>query len=314
VIAAETRAGELANELGDELGVAWSELAIGMRAMQCNSLAIAISSLRRAEQLFLTGSLSHARETTFARIAILTVCGNYCVDLGYARRNVARVEEEAMSRGDVFGATWAQLTRCFIALSADDPKTARASVTGARNVWPRAVDSMFAAMCLLYELSVDQYEDPAGSLAQVTRVEPEFRQLFTSLVPFPRALFCRIAAISTMSAWVDGQVGRDFATKRIGELVEELAATPSRPAGHLVLQSFQRALAGDKAGQITVLEAAAADWTQSRQRAHALTALFRVAQLRGDTERARTIEDELRAQSIGAPDRFAVLMVGPAPR
>lgn len=309
VIEAEAEAGKLADELGDDLGFAWAQLACGMRAIQCNDFAYALDTLGQAERAFLARSLSYAREATLARVGILTVCGNYAVDLAYARRHQGRVIDEALVRGDLFGATWAQLTRCFVLIAGDDPQAARAVLTQARATWPRAVDSLFTAMCFIYELSADVYEDPAGSLAAVARVEPEFRQLFTSLIPFPRAVFCRLAATSALCAWQAGRLPTADATARIDALTDELAATTSRTAFVALLRSYQRALAGDRSGRIALLERCADDWEQSRQHTLALTARYRIATLRGD--RVEALAAELVAASVVDPERFSTLHVGP---
>jgi len=311
VVEAEARAAQLADELGDDLGFAWAQLACGMRAIQCNDFAYALDALGQSERAFLARSFSYAREATLARVGILTVCGNYCVDLAYARRHQNRVVDEAVARGDMFGATWAQLTRCFVSLAAGDPQTARSVLAQARTTWPRAADSLFTAMCFIYELSADLYENPSRSLVALGRIEPEFRQLFTSLIPFPRAVFCRLAATCVFCAWQVGAVPTTDARSRIDALAEELAQTASRTAFHFVVQSYQRALADDRLGRIAMLEEAADDWERTRQRALALTARYRVAQLRGDANAERAVAADMIAHSIADPDRFSTLLVGP---
>ena len=313
VIAADARAHDLADDLADELGIAWAHMASGLRAMQNHAFPLAVDSLQQAEQLFLAGSLSHAREATFARVAILTICGNYCVDLGYAHRHLADVEEDALARGDLFGATWAQLTRCFVSVSAGDTRAARASLGRARSVWPRATDSLFAAMCLIYELTVEEYEDPGGSFATLGRIEAEFRSLFTSFIPLPRGMFCWVAGTSAISAWTSKRADKDVIALRITALLDELRSSLARAAYIRVLESFERALAGDPAGRIESLELAAADWERTRQPALAACARLRAAQFSGDTLRAQAMRDVLRGHAIADPDRFALVLVGPGP-
>ncbi len=311
VIEAEALAGQLAESRGDDLGAAWWQLACGFRAIQCNDFPYALEALRRAERAFLARSLSHAREATIARVGILTVCGNYSVDLGYAHRTQKRVVDEAEARGDQFGATWAQLTGCFVSLAIGDPGAARDILRRAREVWPRAYDSLFAAMCLMYELMVEQYEDPAGAFRALERIEPEFRQLFTSLIPFPRALFGRLAATALVCGWHAGHLSDSQVRDRIDRIADELASTASRTAYHFVVQSFQCALAGDMRGRIAMLERAADDWDRTHQHVLALTARFRAAQLRGAADDERSLIVQMTNALVADPERFASVLVGP---
>jgi hypothetical protein len=314
VIEAEALAGELAKRHDDALGVAWAELARGMRGIQMHQFSTAIDALAQAEQLFVAGSLSHAREATFARIVILIVCGNFCLDVAYARDNLGRVEDSARARGDMFSAAWAGMTRCSVALALDDVPMARTSLATARAPWPDAPDSLFTAMCMIDDVFVAQYDDPATSLDTVTQLEPVFRAMYTSFIPMPRAMFCRIAASSTIAAWEAGRLGTVEARARVDALAEELATVRHHASYATLIESYRRALIGDRGGRVSLLLQSADGWYRSHQYGLAASAKLRAAQHAGDAALARVAADELRANGIANPDRFAMLGAGPGPR
>ncbi|MCB9575358.1 MAG: AAA family ATPase, partial [Kofleriaceae bacterium] len=217
VVEAERRAADLADELDDDLARAWADLAAGSRAVQREAYPAALVALRDAERRFAAAGGVHAREAAFARVAIIVVC-SHGVDLGYARRGHARVLAEARGRGDRYAATWIEMTRVHLHLAADEPAAARDDLRRVNAIWPRVADSLFGATALLHELAIELYEDPPAAWAAVARIEPTFRQLFTSMIGSPRAQFCRLAAAAAAAAFEAGRCDAAATARRLAPL------------------------------------------------------------------------------------------------
>lgn len=311
VVEAEARAFELAEHQTDLVGLAWAQLASGFHAVYRHDFVVAVAEFAEAERRFLA-SPAHAREATLARLAIVMVCGNYCLDIPYARRRHAGCTDEALARGDVFGATWSRFVQSLLDLAIGAPAAAREDLAAVRTTWPRAVDSLLSASVVLNEISIDLHETPDTAWETVVRLEPEFRRLFSSLLPFTRYAWGRLVANSAMGAHAGGRATRAETIARI-EAVREGMDAPIHHGGVFVVDGHLRLLAGDLAGSLEAREAAVAAWLESHQATFAETARLRIHQFRGDDAGARASIAELRRLGVGVPDRFAHVFAGPLP-
>ena len=312
LVEAETRAHDLARELGDEVGLAWAELASGFHAVYRHEFAAALAALAEAERRFLAGP-AHAREATLARLATVMVCGNYGVDIPYAERRHAGCTEEATARGDVFSAMWSTFVRCLLDLVIGEPRAARARLAMVRATWPRAVDSLFSATTLLNELAIELYEDAGGAWDAVTRIEPEYRQLFSSLLPFTIQVYCRLVANCAVGAYAAGRADRAATLRRIEPLLDLLAPLRHRSI-HDLVAGHVRLIEGDVAGSLAARAQAAEGWRTTHQHAFAQAVLLRGCELRGDEAGAQACTAELRRLAVGDPARFADVFAGPLAR
>jgi hypothetical protein len=310
VVRAEALAHELAEQLGDDEAIAWADLATGYHALQCEELVESLEALERSERRFVALGPEVMREAAMARTASVIVYGNLCLDLHLARTLQAGCIDDAIARGDVFNATWARFAACMLALAADDVSLARARLREARVTWSNATDSLFAASALSMEVIIALYDDPASAWDTVVAIEPTFRSLFSSLIPLPRQMWCRLAANSALAAHVAGRADRDETRRRIEPLAAELEATHLPRAAQLVVQSHLSALAGDRERSFELQSQAAAHWASRGQGACALLALLQLERRRGGVG-PPAIARELERLGVVAPERFALIFPGP---
>lgn len=311
VIEAEACAHVLAGDLDTQLGSASAELATGFHAWQRHEHLLALDALDRAEREFRACGPAHAREAMMARLTGAMICGNYGLDIHRARARLAGCIDDALERGDVFNATWAQLTDCQLALTGGDVALARTRLAQVRATWPRAVDSLFSVGGLANEISIALYDEPATAWSTLSQIEPEYRQLFSSMMPFSRELWCRLAGNAAMAAWRAGHADRSTTTDRIEALIEEAALVEPRRSGHCVLASHRCSLEGDRRARVALLEEAAALWADHHQRVFELLARVRIHGLREDDAAREGTVVALMHLGVVEPERLALLFVGP---
>jgi hypothetical protein len=310
---AQRRCRALAIELGEDLVLAWSALAGGILSLIREEHVAALELLDEASRRFVALGTLHAREAAISRIAIAITCGNLGVDVPFARRAYAECIEDARARNDQFAGTWALLSRCWMQLSAGEPTEARHSLAEARGSWPRVADSLFAVTSLANEVALDLYESPATAWSTVERIEPEFRRLFSSLMPYPRTLFGRLASNCALAACYAGTASRGETIARIERYAEDTDGLVLGRASQAIIQSHLRTLAGDRRGALDLLVASAIHWARGRQRLQERATRLRIYQLCGDLDKLGTITQQLRALTVADPDRFALLCPGPPP-
>jgi hypothetical protein len=299
----------LAVELGDDVAIAWAALAEGIHGMVREEHVTALEALARAARQFISLGPVHAREAAISRIAI--ICGNFGVDVSFARRANDECVDDARERDDQFAGTWATLSRCWLQLLDDAPAAARRSLAAARNVWPRVADSLFAVASLTNEVAIDLYEAPATAWGTVERIAPEFFRLFSSLLPYPRIMFGRLAANAALAAFHAGAATRAETLARIERHVGALDGLTIGRASQAILHSHVRLLAGDRRASLEQLQEAAEIWARSRQRVHELTTRLRIHQLIDDRDQVAELRHQLRGLTIADPDRLATLFPGP---
>ncbi len=310
VVEAEARAHALAEELGDSISLAWAALASGFAEFQRANYVTALAAHGEAERRFLAAGPMYAREAAIARVSIVMGCGNFGIDVPYALRIYPRCIEDARVRDDLFVATWAKVTNVWMCLLGGDLGAAREELRSIRGDWPRAMDSMFAVTALLCEVAIDLYAEPASAWQTVERIRPQFQALFSSLIPYPRLFYARLAANSALAAYRGGRAGLDITRARIEALAHGIAPLDHESI-HCVLRSHLHDLAGDRTAAGVALEKAAALWSARHQKVQALTAVLRAGELRGDTEAAARAAAELRALGVADPDCYATLLAGP---
>ncbi|MDX2091265.1 MAG: protein kinase [Kofleriaceae bacterium] len=309
MVEAEARVHALAAELGDELAIAWAEMATGMRAMYRHEFGIALASLAEAERRFLAVP-DHAREAGLARLSTITICGNYFVDPPYARRRHEGFTEAALARGDVWSATWSHLTAIYLDLTDDDPAAARAHLDAVHRMWPEPADSLLAASVMFHEIAIVVYEAPARAWDAITAMRTRYHQLFTSLIPTGIAVFSRLAAHGAVAAYNAGQLTRAQALAELEPLLPPLAAQRIRAVHDCVL-AHVCALRGDPEGSLAARDSAIAIWHGTKQAAMEHAARLRRAQLAADTATAEAAHATLRALGVRRPERFADVVAGP---
>lgn len=310
VVEAETRAHALAQELGDSISLAWAALASGFAEFQRANYVTALAAHGEAERRFLAAGPLYAREAAIARISIVMGCGNFGIDVPYALRIYPRCIEDARVRDDLFIATWAKVTNIWMCLLGGDLGAAREELRSIRSDWPRVMDSMFAVTALLCEVAIDLYAEPASAWQTVERVQPQFHALFSSMIPYPRLFYARLAANSALAAYRGGIAGVDVTRARIAALAEGIASLDHESI-HCVLRSHLHDLAGDRVAAIVALDKAAALWSARHQKVQALTAVMRAGELRGDTQELTRAAAELRVLGVADPDCYATLLAGP---
>jgi hypothetical protein len=311
MVAAEKHAHELAEQLGDDVGLAWAAIASGYHAIYRHDLVGALHSLHDAERRF-TALPGYAREAALARLAIIAVTGNYGIDLAYAQRRHAGFVEEMLARGDVFSATWGRFVQILNELAAGNSHEARVQVETALATWPNAKDSLMSASLLLHRVGVELYENPAGAWDALCAIEPEYHQLFSSMMPVTMQLHARTAAHCAMAAFVAGRADRATTRARIAALLDRVEDQPWRPIT-LLLQCHLRLLDGDLAGSLAARAEAAQIWRSHHQYPLEQSMLLRMAELRGDVAAAALAAAELRRLGIGDPARYATVFAGPVP-
>jgi hypothetical protein len=310
---AEAKAFELAEQLGDEIGLAWAAIASGMHAIYRLELATALRALDEAERRFLALP-GYPREAALARIAIVLVCGNYGIDIAYAQRRLAGFVEEMLARNDVFSATWGRFVQILIALATGHPGQARALVEVIATTWPNTKeDSLLWASLLVNQVAIELYENPAGAWDVLCAIEPAYHQMFSSMIPVTIEFHARIAAHCAVAAFVAGRADRETTIGRIDALLEKLADHPHR-AVHLVIAAHRHLLVGDLAASIAARTEAAEIWRLRHQHPHEAAVRMRICELRGDHEGARRASEELIQLGIGDPQRYANVIAGPLPR
>ena len=205
---AEAKAYDLAEQLGDEVGLAWAAIATGFHAIYRHEFATALRALDEAERRFLALP-GYPREAALARLAIVLVCGNYGIDLAYAQRRHAGFIDEMLARGDVFSATWGRFVQILIALATGNPQQARALVeTVTDDVAQREGGLAALGVAAGPQVAIELYENPAGAWDALCAIEPEYQQMFSSMIPVTIQLHARIAANCAVAAFVDGRASR----------------------------------------------------------------------------------------------------------
>lgn len=312
VVEAEARTHALASELGTPEAIAWAELATGFAAFQRADYATSLAAHREAERRFLAAGPLYAREAAMARVSIVMGCGNFGVDVATARRLYPRCVEDAAARDDLFIMMWTKITNVWLSLIEADVGRARDSLRELRDAWPRAVDSVFAAISLLMEISIELYENPATAWEAVERIQPEFQSLFSSLIPFPRLFYARLAANSALAAYQANAATRDETRARLEHIADGIASLDPESVHHII-RAHLYVLEGKHASGVVALEQAAAQWAQRHQRVQALTTTLRARELAGDAEGAERAIADLHALGVVDPGRYATLLAGPRP-
>ncbi len=308
---AAVRARAAAEQLGDDVGLAWAAIAAGFLSIYRHELVQALALLDEAERRFLALP-GYAREAALATLAIAVVCGNYTVDIPYAQRRLAGFTEEMLARGDVFSATWSRFVQILNELAAGNVQGARSLVDAVRATWPNAKDSLMSASLLLHRVAIDLYEDPAGAWDGLRAIEPELQQMFSSMIPVTIEHHARLSANSVVAAFAAGRATRNDALACIDAVLERMEHLPIR-AITLLVEGHRRLLTGDVAGSIDARAEAADIWRARHQYAFEHAAKLRMHELRGDGEAAARTAAELRRLGIGDPDRYATVQVGPIP-
>ncbi len=314
VVEALAQARALGEELGEELGLAWAHFAEGLACLQRNEFISGLTASREAERRFLALGSLYAREAALARIAVSIICGVYGLNLPWGSKVGKELLQEAQARGDLFAANWTRLLLCWTEMVNDRPRAARQHVDAARRTWPRMADSLFAASSLINHILIDLYENPAAAWARVEKVTPEFRQMYSSIISTPRALYDRIAASAAVAAYNIDLADRATTLARIQPLADDADLLDHAEPTQHILRAFLCGVAGDRDGYVRAVTACAAAWGRTRQRVHQLTVLYRLAEARRDDDARREAADELRSLSVVDPERYVTLYAGPLPR
>lgn len=187
---------------------------------------------------------------------------------------------------------------------------ARAQLATVRSTWPNSTNSLLSASTLLNELAIDLYEDPATAWRTVERIEPAFRVLFSSLIPFTVQVWARLTSGSALGAFVAGQATRSETLERIHSARDQVAALPA-VGGHFVIAAHACVAAGDRAGAVAAYETAAARWKGTHQSVFEHCARLRRHQIVGDEASVAATVLRLRELGVGDPDLFANVFAGP---
>jgi len=308
---ASTRAHALAEQLGDETGLAWAAIASGFLSIYRHELVDALTSLAEAERRFLALP-GYAREAALARLAIVLVCGNYGIDLETAHRRHAGFIDEMLERGDVFSATWGRFVQILNELAAGNAQAARSLVNTVRATWPNAKDSLMSASLLLHQVAIELYDDQAGAWDALCAMEPDLHQMFSSMIPVTIQLHARLAANCAVAAFAAGRATHAETLARIDTIIDRFAEQPLR-AITLIVEGHRRLLVGDAAGSLAARTQAAEIWRAAHQYPLEQAVRLRIYELCGDSDGAQRAAAELRRLGIGDPARYATVIAGPIP-
>jgi hypothetical protein len=310
LIDADERARSLALELGDEIGMAWAELASGIHAMYLQDFATALADLAAAERVFVA-TPGYARESALCRIGAIVVCGNYYVDLPHARVRAAGFLEDALARGDLYTATWAMFVQINVELANGQPAAARKLLDGIHETWPLDRDSMLAANVINHRIALALVDDPATAWREVEATADTYVQLFSSMIPISTMLYNRLTANAAFGAWLAGDADRATTLARLDQCAAKLTQLPLG-GGHMVVEAHRHRVRGEITAERIARERSADLYEAGHQHLLAVTCRYRMYQLYGD-ERAKQMGDELRAVGCTDPDRFATFIAGPLP-
>jgi hypothetical protein len=308
---AEAMAHALATSMSDDVGVAWAEVCAGIHAIYRHELVPALAALAEAERRFLAQP-GYAREAALARLGTILVCGNYGVDLAYAARRHAGYIDEMLARGDVFSATWGRFVQILNELAAGNPQQARALVETVMRTWPDAKDSLLSASLLIHSVAIELYEHPERALDALVAVEPEYHQMFSSMIPVTMQLHARVAANCAMAAFFAGRTPQPITLARIDGLLARLANQPLR-AIQRVIEGHRHLLVGDRVASLKARDDAADIWRADHQPCLEHSVRLRSCELRGDDIGARAAWHELVRLGLGDPARYATVYAGPLP-
>jgi hypothetical protein len=284
-------------------------VAAGIHAIYRHELLHALHGLAEAERRFLALP-GFAREAALARLGIILVCGNYGVDLAYAQRRHAGFVDEMLARGDVFSATWGRFVQILNELAAGNPARARALIDAITATWPNARDSLLSASLLLHRVAIQLYEEPAGAWDLLAELEPEYQQMFSSMIPVTTQLHARVAVNAAASAFVAGRADRKTSLARVTAAYERLAPMPSLAVTQLIA-GHRCLLERDRAGAVAYWERGADIWRADHQPMLEQTARLRICELRGNRDGARRAAAELTRLGVGDPARYATVIAGP---
>jgi hypothetical protein len=309
MLAAEAQAVALADVLADEASLAWAEIAAGMHAIYRHDLTHALHALAEAERRFVALP-GFAREAALARLAIVLVCGNYGVDLAYSHRRHAGFVDEMLARGDVFSATWGRFVQILNELAAGNPVKARELIDAVTRTWPNARDSLMSASLVLHRVAIQLYEEPASAWDLLCEVTPEYRQMYSSMIPVTVQLHARMAAHAATAAFVAGRADRKTTLARVGAALDSVAAEPTLAIMQLI-RGHQRLLDRDRSGALECWMKAADIWSAAHQPMLEQTVRLRIGELCGDARAAAEAVSKLSRLGVGDPARFSVVVAGP---
>jgi eukaryotic-like serine/threonine-protein kinase len=308
---AATRAYSLAEQLADDVGLAWGAIANGFLAIYRQELATALSWCDEAERRFLALP-GYGREVALAQLAIVVVCGNYVVDLEHARRRLTGFTDEMLALGDLFSATWGRFVQILNELAAGNVKLARSLIETVQMTWPNAKDSLMSASLLLHQIALDLYEDPATAWDAMCAIEPELHQMFSSMIPITIQHHARLSTNCAVAAFAARRATRQQTLARIDAVLERLVHLPRRGVT-LLCEGHRLLIAGDLVGSLDARTQAADFWRSSHQYPFEHAVRLRICELRGDRDGARRTAQELRRLGIGDPARYATVIAGPIP-
>jgi hypothetical protein len=301
----------LATRANDDVGLAFAHLARGMRFVQRMDHHAGLRELRQAASGFATSGRKMAREVAITRVLIALVCGNYGVDIHQAVRLRERALADAVEREDMFTLNWMRLLGSWLDLSLGDVEAASENLALAREAWPNVRDDLFVATSLMHEISIELYARPEGVWETIRVAERRFHELFTSLVPVPRAMFYRHWGFAALLSFQEGRAGRDETVTRVEQCADIIGALPYITSLQAVIRAHLACLRGDPASAEAELAGASAVWHEGGQRGPALLTELRLCQLRGDEAGAEAVTRKLTNFGAGDANRFAMLFVGP---
>jgi serine/threonine protein kinase len=307
------------------------DLIARLTAQSNSPLDVAYSRGTQGVGLFLRGRWREAKETIDKAYADLpkrvagwqTQASLYAVyalvfmgDLVELRIRHARMLADADLRGDLFTSVQLRASHpTILALAADDPDAARRQTREASQQWTQNKFLIQHWQVMRSEVEIELYAgDGAKAYERLERDEGALKKSLLLTVQFMRALttFARgRAAVASIGTAPERKGARLAEARRLARRLEREDMSWTAPLAALVTASAANA-SGDRPAARASLERAIALAQAADMALYAAAARFQLGRSLGRTEGAKLVEradDDMRAQAIQMPARFAAMLV-----